>query len=88
MSDSLRQIPSCMLSKRSIMLLPQMVTIHEALSAVEGASKEEIDEVTAALESIGFRSAEPVVGLSLGLAALKLNAKQRTIVQIAQRIGE
>ena len=79
-----------MLSKLSNMLLPQMVTIHEALSAVADASKKDIDEITAALESEGFSCAEPVEGLfkSLDLASLKLNAKQRTIAQIAQRIGE
>ena len=63
-----------MLSKLSNTLLPQMVTIHEALSAVEDASKKDIDEITAALE--GFSCAEPVEGLfkSLDLASLKLNA--------------
>ena len=71
-------------------LLPRMVTIHEALSAVEDASKKDIDEITAALESEGLSGAEPAEGLfkSLDLALLKLNAKQRTIAQIARRIGE
>ena len=79
-----------MLSKLSNMLLPQMVAIHEALSAVEDASEKDIDEIIAALESEGFSRTEPVEGLfkSLDLASLKLNAKQRTIAQIAQRIGE
>ena len=47
-------------------------------------------ESTAALESEGFRSAEPTKGLfkSLNLALLKLNAKQLTIAQIAQGICE
>ena len=79
-----------MLSKLSNMLLPQMVTIHEALSAVEDASKKDIAEITEVLELEGFSCAEPVEGLfkSLDLASLKLNVKQRTITQIAQRIGE
>ena len=79
-----------MLSKLNNMLLPQMLTIHEALSAVEGASEKDIDEITEALVSEGFSSAEPVEGLfkSLDLALLKLKAKQHTIAQIAQKIGE
>lgn len=69
----------------------QMVTIHDALSAVEGASKNDIDKITAALVSLGFSSSsEPVEGSfkSLDLAFLNLNAKQRTISQIAQKVGE
>ena len=71
------------------MLLPQMVTIEKALSAVEGASKKDIDKITAALDSEGFSSTEPVDGLfkSLDLVTLDLNAKQRTIAQIVQRKG-
>ena len=67
-----------------------MVTIHAALSAVEGASKEDIDKITAALASEGFSSTEPVEGLfkSLDLASLTMNAKQRTIAQMAQRKGD
>ena len=78
-----------MLSKLSNMLLPQMVTIHEALSAVKHVSKRDIDYITAVLESEGFSSTEPVDGLfkSLDLVTLELNAKQRTIAQIAQRKG-
>lgn len=66
-----------------------MVTIHDALSAVEGASKQDIDEITAALVSEGISSAERVEGsfTSLDLASLSLNAKQRNIAQIAQALG-
>ena len=45
------------------MLLPQMVTIHEAISAVKGASEKDIAETVAALESEGFSSTEHVEGL-------------------------
>ena len=78
-------------SKLSNMLLPQMVTIYKAISAVEGASKKDIAETVAALESEGFSSDEPVEGLfkSFDLAlSTKLNGKQRTIAQIAQIKGE
>ena len=68
----------------------RIVTIHEALSAVEYASKEDIDKITAALESGGFSREEPVQGLfkSFDLALLKLNAKQLTIAQLAHRKGK
>ena len=68
----------------------RMVTIHEALSAVEYASKEDIDEITATLESGGFGREEPVEGLIqyLDLDLLKLNIKQLTIAQVAQRKGK
>ena len=67
-----------------------MVTIHEALSAVAYASKEDIDEITAALESGGFSRDEPIQGFYklLDLTLLKLNAKQHTIAKAAQGIGK
>ena len=67
-----------------------MVTIHEALSAVRNASERDIDEIIVVLDKEGFSSTEPVEGLfmSLDLASLGLNAKQRTIAQMAQRKGE
>ena len=79
-----------MISKLS-MPLPQMVTIHDALSAVNNASEQDIARIIEVLDSEGFSCAtESAEGLFqwLDVGPLpKLNAKQRTIVQAAQRPG-
>ena len=65
-----------------------MGTILNALSAVKNATEDDIAKITMVLDSEGFNCAtETVNGLfeSLDVAQLtNLNAKQRTIVQIAQ----
>ena len=75
---------SCMITKLRMPLL-QMFNIHEALSAVKEASELDLAVITALLEK-GFTLTHPADGLFqlLDVAHLNLNAKQKTIVQVAQ----
>ena len=65
-----------------------MGTILNALSAVKNASEQDIKKIIEVLDSEGFNCAtDPYEGIfeSLDVAMLKnLNAKQLTIIQIAQ----